>query len=78
MAVIPDSQIQQIDLKKKDGTTLTLQRQNGKWMITNPQQLATDQDAASGLASGLNQITADSVVEDNARDLSKFGLQNPS
>lgn len=78
LAAIPDSQIQEIDLKKKDGSTLTLQRQNGKWVITSPEQLATDQDAATSVASALSSITADSVVEDKARNLATFGLQDPS
>lgn len=78
LAAIPDAQIQEIDLKKKDGSTLTLQRQNGKWAITSPEQVATDQDAANSVASALSSITADSVVEDKAADLNKFGLQNPS
>lgn len=78
LAAIPDSQIQEIDLKKKDGSTLTLQRQNGKWAITSPEQVATDQDAATSVASALNSITADSVVEDKATDLAKFGLKDPS
>ena len=78
LAAIPDAQIQEIVLKKKDGSTLALQRQNGKWAITSPEQVATDQDAANSVASALNSITADSVVEDKAADLSKFGLQNPS
>ena len=78
LAAIPDAQIQEIDLKKKDGSALTLQRQNGKWAITSPEQVATDQDAANSVASALNSITADSVVEDKTTDPTKFGLQNPS
>jgi len=78
LVAIPDSQIQAIDLKKKDGSTLSLQRQNGKWAITSPEQVATDQDAATSVASALNSITADSIVEDKATDLAKFGLKDPS
>jgi hypothetical protein len=78
LAAIPDSQIQQIDVKKKNGPTLILQRQNGKWAITSPEQVATDQDAANSVASALNSITADSVVEDKAADLGKYGLKDPS
>ena len=78
LAAIPDAQIQEIDLKKKNNPELTLQRQNGKWAITSPEQVATDQDAANSVASALNSITADSVVEDKATDLAKFGLKDPS
>ncbi|HZS55303.1 MAG TPA: DUF4340 domain-containing protein [Bryobacteraceae bacterium] len=78
LAAIPDAQIQEIDLKKKDGSTLSLQRQNGKWAITSPEKVATDQDAAASVASALSSITADSVVEDKPSDLAKFGLKDPS
>jgi hypothetical protein len=78
LVAIPDSQIQSIDLKKKDGPTVTLQRQSGKWAITSPEQVATDQDAANGVASALNSVTADSVVEEKTKDPGKFGLTNPS
>ena len=75
---IPDAQIQSIDLRKKDGTDVTLQRANGKWTITSPSQLNADQDAANSLASSLSPVTADNVVEDKPTDLSKYGLKTPS
>ncbi len=78
IAAIPDSQIQEIDLKKKNAPEVKLERQNGKWVTTSPEQVAIDQDAANGVASALSSITADSVVEDKATDLAKFGLANPS
>jgi hypothetical protein len=78
LLAIPDAQIQSIDLKKKDGSTIDLQRQNGKWAITSPEQVATDQDAANSVASALYSVTADSVVEEKGTDLGKFGLATPS
>ena len=75
---IPEKEIQSVDLKKKDGATLDLQRQNGKWVITAPQQWTADQEAVSGLTSALSPVTADSVVEDKAADLAKYGLNTPS
>jgi len=75
---IPQAQIKEIDLKKKDGTTVVLQNQNGRWSITAPESLPADQDAANGLASTLNPVSADNVVEDKPKDLSQYGLANPS
>ncbi|MDQ2711224.1 MAG: DUF4340 domain-containing protein [Acidobacteriota bacterium] len=75
---IPEKDIQSVDLKKKDGSTLTLQRQAGKWTITAPEQWRADQDAATSLSSALNPVSADSVVEDKASDLAKYGLNSPS
>ena len=75
---IPEAQIEGIDLKKKDGSALTLQRQNGKWTITAPEALPADQDSVNGVASSLSPVTADSVVEDKPADLNKYGLNAPS
>ena len=74
----PDAQIQSIDLTKKGAATVALQRQSGKWAITSPEPLTADQDAVSSLISSLNPLTADSVVEDKATDLTKYGLKTPS
>ncbi|MBV9224721.1 MAG: DUF4340 domain-containing protein, partial [Acidobacteriaceae bacterium] len=71
---IPEAQMQGIDLKKKDGSLLTVERKGDKWAITQPQPYATDQDAVNSLASSLSPVSADNVVEDKATDLGKYGL----
>jgi len=75
---IPEAQVQSIDLKKKDGSLVAVQRQGDKWAITQPQPYATDQDAVNTLASSLNPVSADNVVEDKATDFIKYGLTTPS
>ena len=78
LADIPQAQVAEIDLTKKDGSTLTIKRESNKWALTSPQALPTDQDAVNGIASSLNPVTADNVVEDKATDMSKYGLNKPS
>ncbi len=78
LADIPDAQIQSIDLKKRDGTAIDIQRQNGNWVITAPESYPADQDAVTSVASSLSPVTADSVVDDQPRDLGKYGLKSPS
>jgi len=78
LADIADAQIQSIDLKKRDGASIDLQRENGKWVITAPESYPADQDAVTSLASSLSPVTADSVVDDQPKDLSKYGLKSPS
>jgi hypothetical protein len=78
LADIAGGQIKEIDLKKKDGATLTIQHENGKWALTSPEPLPADQDAINTLAGALNPMTADNVVEDKPSDVSKYGLTNPS
>jgi hypothetical protein len=78
VADVPADQIQQIAVKKKDGSQLVLDRQNGKWSLTQPENLPADQDSVSSMTSALAPLTADSVVEDKPADEAKFGLASPS
>jgi hypothetical protein len=75
---IPAAQIQQIAVKKKDGSQISLKRENGKWQITEPQTYPADQDAVSSVLSALAPLDADSVVEEKAADTAKYGLKTPS
>jgi Domain of unknown function (DUF4340) len=78
LADIPAAQIKDIDLKKRDGASVVLENQNGKWTITAPEALPADQDAANGVASALSPVSADNVVEEKPKDLGQYGLNNPS
>ena len=78
LADIPESDVQELTLKKKDGSSVTIQRSGGKWVITAPQQLPADQDAVSSMLSSLGPLTADSVVEEKTSDPGKYGLETPS
>jgi Domain of unknown function (DUF4340) len=72
-----ESDINRIDVKKKDAPELVLAKDNGKWQIESPENLGADQSAASGVASTLSSLTSERLVEDKADDLSQFGLSNP-
>ncbi len=78
LADIAAGQIKQIDLTKKDGSTLTITRQDGKWAITSPEALPADQDAVNSLVGALNPLTSDNVVENQPSNVAQFGLNKPS
>ena len=78
LADIPDAQITSIQVQKKDGPVIQVERSGGKWAIVSPDKLSADQDAANGMATSLSPMTGDSVVEEKASDLSTFGLNAPS
>ncbi|MGH9582058.1 MAG: DUF4340 domain-containing protein, partial [Bryobacteraceae bacterium] len=78
LANIAEDQIVQIDLKKKNGDTLVIGREKGKWVITEPHDWLADQDAVSTLASSLSPVTADSVVDATPKGLDQYGLATPS
>jgi hypothetical protein len=75
---LPAAQIQQITVKKKDGSQISLKRESGKWQIVEPQAYPADQDAVSSVMSALAPLNADSVVEEKAADIAKYGLNAPS
>src|SRR5690348_3141419 len=75
---IPAAQIQQVTVKKKDGSEISLKRESGKWQIVQPQAYPADQDAVSSLLSALAPLNVDSVVEEKAADTAKYGLTKPS
>jgi hypothetical protein len=77
IVAIADDQITRIQIKHTGGDTIDLQRDNGKWKLTAPQALPADPDAASSLVSSLASVTADKSIEDNATDLSAYGLNAP-
>jgi len=75
---IPDGSIDGIDIQKKDGSKVSLERKSGKWSIAAPASYPADQDAVSSVVSALAPATGDSVVEEKPGDVSKYGLANPS
>ncbi|HKA01515.1 MAG TPA: DUF4340 domain-containing protein [Candidatus Solibacter sp.] len=75
---IPDDQFQQITIKKLTGEVIALKRDNGKWRMTQPKDLAADNDTVGSMTSSLGSLTADKVVEEKATDLKQFGLNDPT
>jgi hypothetical protein len=74
---IPDDQFQEIRIKKTGAEPIDLKRENGKWQITEHKPSAADPDTSSSLVSALTSVSADKTIEDNASDLSQYGLTKP-
>lgn len=75
---LTEGDITKIDIKKKGGDETVLQKDNGKWQLTAPKPYRADQDAVSQLVASVANVSGDSVVEDNASNLSAYGLNAPS
>jgi hypothetical protein len=74
-----DSDIKKIEIKKKGGDDLVLQRNNSnKWELTAPKPYLVDQDTANSLASSAATVNSDRVVDEKAPDVKPYGLDNPS
>ncbi|MFN7934201.1 MAG: DUF4340 domain-containing protein [Bryobacteraceae bacterium] len=73
---IAEDQLTQLEIKRGDGKNTTLKKTD-KWQITAPEPLQADQDAVGAIATTVGSLTADSVVEEKAGDVSTFGLNSP-
>ncbi len=74
---LEDKDIQQLDFISP-GQQITASRKAGKeWVLTAPKQYDADSDELNRIANSATKILRDSVVEQNATNLAKFGLNPP-
>ena len=75
---VSDPALAGIDIQKKDGSKVSLERKDWQVEHYRAHPYPADQDAVSSVASTLAPANADSVVEDKPGDVAKYGLTNPS
>ena len=64
---LSEADIKKIELKHKDGETITLERgELNKWKMTSPQAYLVDQDIASGMVTSAANVSSDKLVLDKA------------
>src|SRR6266478_1956050 len=71
---LPEDQIQDVDIKKRTGEILKLQRNDSKWVIAGPEPLSADADAVSSMLSTLSSLSSDRTVEEKASNIEQYGL----
>jgi hypothetical protein len=75
---ITEDQIQNIEIKKRTGETVQLQRNDSKWQIAAPEPLRADPDAVSSMLSTLSSLSSERTVEEKATSLDQYGLTQPA
>jgi hypothetical protein len=75
---LPADQIQSIEIKKRTGETIQLQRHDSKWLIAIPEPFRADPDAVSSMLSTLSSLSSDRTVEEKATSLDQYGLTAPA
>lgn len=76
---IPDDQIAQLTLKRKDTDPVVLKKSAaGKWEMVQPKPYRVDADAVSGITGAINPLTSTQVVDEKPASLKQFGLDAPS
>lgn len=71
---VPEDQIQEIEIKKRAGDSVRLQRIDSKWQLETPEPLRADPDTVSGMLSSLSSLSSDRIVEEKATNLDQYGL----
>src|SRR3954468_16179414 len=66
--------VDQITIKSESGDRTTVQKQGGKWQVTQPLAAAADEGELSGLASNLASMEVQRVVDEQASDFKQYGL----
>src|SRR5712692_4323898 len=75
---LPEDQIQNIEIKKRTGETIKLQRSDSKWLIAAAEPLRADPDAVSSMLSTLSSLSSDRTVEEKTTSLEQYGLTQPA
>ena len=75
---LPEVQIQSVEIKKRGGDSVHLERNDSKWQITASEPLRADPDAVSGMLSSLSSLSSDRTVEEKAASLDQYGLTQPA
>ncbi len=78
LLTLPEDQIQNIEIKKRAGETIKLQRSDSKWLIAAAEPLRADPDAVSSMLSTLSSLSSDRTVEEKTTSLEQYGLTQPA
>jgi hypothetical protein len=57
--------------------TIALVKQDGEWRLAGPIEARADSSVAEGLLSRISSLQMQSIVDENASELGKYGLRNP-
>jgi hypothetical protein len=75
---IPEVQFQEIEIQKRNGEVIRLQRVDSKWQIAAARPLRADPDAMSSLLSSLSSLSSDRTVEEKGASFDQYGLTQPA
>ena len=74
---VESANIQQIDLVTPQEHITAVRKGDKEWKITAPRAVDADSDELNRIAGSAAEITRESVLEANAKDLARFGLEPP-
>ncbi len=70
---LPEDQIRNVEIRKRSGETINLQRDGSLWQITAPKPFRADPDVVSSMLSTLSSLSSDRTVEEKATGMDQYG-----
>lgn len=77
LVTLNKEEVQSIRISSQDNQ-VELQRSDSGWTMTKPSALPLNKMEADGWIDALAQVKQDKVIEENASDLAKYGLDKPA
>jgi len=74
---VAQDEIEEIHIKAASGETSRLRKGESGWEIVEPVKATADTSELSSITSNLSSLEIQSVVDENAADLSQYGLNPP-
>ncbi|MGE5614966.1 MAG: DUF4340 domain-containing protein [Bacillota bacterium] len=69
-------EVESVTLENPDGIFVIVEKDK-EWVLSSPTDLKYDSTILSSIVINASSVTADRVVEENAQDLAKYGLDKP-
>jgi Domain of unknown function (DUF4340) len=76
-ASLDSAKIEEVKLKSASGERTTLKKTGSTWQIVEPIASGVDESEVSSITSNLSTLEASRTIEENAKDLTKYGLADP-
>ena len=73
-ASVTAEDIEEIEVKSAEGETSRVRKTDGAWSLVEPVQAAADENELTSIASSVASLDIQRVVEENATDLTQYGL----
>jgi hypothetical protein len=75
---IDNDSVDDVTIKKDDGTVIQLKKIEGKWMLMAPVKTAADQSAVQGVVATITSLKPERVLKEKEVNWEEYGLQKPS
>ncbi len=75
---IDNESVDDVKIRKDDGTVIHFKKIEGKWMLMEPVKTAADRSAVQGVVSTITSLKPERILKEKDVNWEEYGLQKPS